>query len=225
MSREYNTYHAATTSSGRRSLKSILTIFPASYNAGFASPCCCCPCPPCVKSCTIPISNHPLNPTVLAPRYLTHLIRALLHAHLPLHLLHLLLLAERQRPRYAQQQRARTHHPQRLARQAEARGGVVVGGGGGVGDGFPVGRGDHVFERGEAVQERLVEVGGYGVGVGDVGFWGCVLGRWVCGGWRRARGDDVPLSVSQSSSSSFGPCWEVLYSSSSTSSNLTILDV
>lgn len=51
---------------------------------------------------------------------LTHLIRALLHPHLPLHLLHLLLLAKSQRPRNSQKQRAGAQHPQRLSTEAQS---------------------------------------------------------------------------------------------------------
>lgn len=174
MSREYNTDQAATSSSHRRSPKSILISHPSYYNAGFAPPCCCCcpPDPPCVRSCILIISNRPfisIHTKHFEPA--THLISTLLHSHLPLHLLHLLLLTKRQRPRHTQQQRARAHHPQRLARQAQTGGGVVVGGGGGVGDGFSVGRGDDVFKGAEAVEEGFVKVGCEGVGVGDVGFY------------------------------------------------------
>ena len=85
-----------------------------------------------------------------------HIIRALLHLHLPLHLLHLLLLGKRQRPRHAQQQRARAQHPQRLAAEGQARGRPRRGGAQRVAEGFAgLGR-DDVFQRGQAVEERLV---------------------------------------------------------------------
>jgi hypothetical protein len=47
-------------------------------------------------------------------------VGALLHAHLALHLLHLLLLAERQRPGDAEQQRAGADDPESFAAEAEA---------------------------------------------------------------------------------------------------------
>lgn len=94
---------------------------------------------------------------------------ALLHAHLALHLLHLLLLAEGQRPGDAEQEGAGADDPEGLAAEAEARGGPVVGRGGGGGEALAVGRGHDVGERGEAIGEGLF------VGViGDVacfGFW------------------------------------------------------
>jgi hypothetical protein len=69
---------------------------------------------------------------------------ALLHAHLALHLLHLLLLAERQRPGDAEQQRAGADDPQGLAAEAQARGRPVVGCVGGAGELLAVGRGHDV---------------------------------------------------------------------------------
>lgn len=92
---------------------------------------------------------------------------ALLHAHLALHLLHLLLLAEGQRPWDAEQEGAGADDPEGLAAEAEARGGPVVGRGGGGGEALAVGRGHDVSERGEAVREGLF----VGV-VGDVACFG-----------------------------------------------------
>jgi hypothetical protein len=87
-----------------------------------------------------------------------HLAGALLHAHLALHLLHLLLLAERQRPGDAEQQCAGADDPEGFAAEAEARGRPVVGCVGGRGELLAVGRGDDVGERGDAVCEGLVVV-------------------------------------------------------------------
>jgi hypothetical protein len=83
---------------------------------------------------------------------------ALLHAHLALHLLHLLLLAERQRPGDAEQQRAGADDPQGLAAEAQARGRPVVGCVGGAGELLAVGRGHDVGEGGDAVGKGLVVV-------------------------------------------------------------------
>jgi hypothetical protein len=86
------------------------------------------------------------------------LVGALLHAHLALHLLHLLLLAERQRPGDAEQQRAGADDPEGFAAEAEARGRPVVGCVGGGRELLAVGRGHNVGERGDAVCEGLVVV-------------------------------------------------------------------
>ena len=110
-----------------------------------------------------------------------HLVGALLHAHLALHLLHLLLLAERQRPWDAEQQRAGADDPEGFAAEAEARGRPVVGCVGGRGQLLAVGRGHDVGERGDAVCEGLVVV--------VVVFDADVAGVGLCEGWRLACGD------------------------------------
>lgn len=94
------------------------------------------------------------------------LASALLHAHLALHLLHLLLLAEGQRPGDAEQQRAGADDPQGLAAEAEAGSRPVVGCVGGGGDTLAVGGRDDVGERGDAVSE--------GFFVGVIGDFACV---------------------------------------------------
>lgn len=98
-----------------------------------------------------------------------HLVGALLHAHLTLHLLHLLLLAERQRPGDAEQQRAGANDPEGFAAEAEAAGGPVVGCVGGGGQLFPVGRGHDVGKGGDAVGEGLFVVVADVAGVGLCG--------------------------------------------------------
>ena len=110
-----------------------------------------------------------------------HLAGALLHAHLALHLLHLLLLAERQRPGNAEQERAGADDPEGFAAEAEARGRPVVGCVGGRGQLLAVGRGHDVGERGDAVCEGLVVV--------VVVFDADVAGVGLCEGWRLACGD------------------------------------
>jgi len=103
-----------------------------------------------------------------------HLAGALLHAHLALHLLHLLLLAERQRPGDAEQKRAGADDPEGFAAEAQARGRPVVGCVGGGRQLLAVGRGHDVGERGDAVCEGLVVV--------VVVFDADVAGVGLCGG-------------------------------------------
>lgn len=151
-----------------------------------------------------------------------HLVGALLHAHLALHLLHLLLLAERQRPWDAEQKRAGADDPEGFAAEAEARGGPVVGCVGGGRELFPVGRGHDVGEGGDAVGEGFLvvvaDVAGVGLCGRAVSLSGTDIGLDV--------DESVPESVSQSSSSSIlGPCCWAMKSSSGTSSSLTILAV
>jgi hypothetical protein len=152
-----------------------------------------------------------------------YLVGTLLHAHLALHLLHLLLLAERQRPGDAEQKRAGADDPKGFTTEAEARGGPVVGCVGGGRQLFPVRRGHDVGERGDAIGERFFVV--VGADGGGVGFCGGMFVSWVGRMGSVSSGTGcLPESVSQSSSSSIlGPCCWALKSSSGTSSSLTIL--
>lgn len=87
---------------------------------------------------------------------LTNLLSRLAHLHLLLHLDHLLLLGEGQRPRHTQQQRAGAHHEDGLAAEGKAEPDPAGGRVDGVGDVAARGRRDYVFERSEPVGEGLV---------------------------------------------------------------------
>lgn len=102
---------------------------------------------------TEPSQSNP-RPSNLCPP--THLVRALLHPHLALHLDHLLLLSVGQRPRHAQQQRAAAHDPQALGADAQARAEprrhVAVR----LGSEAALRGRDDVLQRGDALPQRLV---------------------------------------------------------------------
>lgn len=153
-----------------------------------------------------------------------HLAGALLHAHLALHLLHLLLLAERQRPGDAEQKRAGADDPEGFAAEAQARGRPVVGCVGGRRQLLAVGRGHDVGERGDAVCEGFVVV----VVVLDADVAGvglCEDGGQSCEGDVGGARDGCFSPESESLIQASSPvCW-VLKCSSSTSSSLTIVAV
>ena len=150
--------------------------------------------------------------------YLT--LRPLVHHLSPLLLDNHLLLAVRQRPRDAQQQRAGRYDPQRLAAKQQpalrpAADRLVLG----CQRSARAGR-DYVFQRADALVEGLVgrHEGGFGfeVGLCKALVRGCnmvVVRRRI-----------APESVSHSSSS-WGPSCSRTNSSSMTSSSLTILAV
>lgn len=106
--------------------------------------------------------------------YLT--LRPLVHQLCPLLLDDHLLLAVRQRPRDAQQQRAGGDNPQRLAAEQQPR--LCPAGHGLVFRGQRAARGrwDYVFQRSDALVQSLVgDEGGFGF---QVGLYSCrVSGR------------------------------------------------